>query len=259
MQPVPPVARVPENGVRLVGVGFGRVYAAGQQLFRSEDGGRSWANLTAFKTDSVIGLGQRSVAVSPVNQDQIVVANEFGVWRSMDGGLSWVGLNELLPNLRIKRILATPKGTAGTRVEIDGIGAMELPPGGTVWQVADDRTPASDAARLKAYSERAGVVVTAYGRSDKTVYAGTADGHILISRDDGASFTATDTGRASGPVERIFVDAARPDVALAALGGPNSPHVLRTTNAGTFWDALDSNLPNAPAHGVTGERAAGAV
>ena len=108
MQPAPSMVRVPENGVRLVSVGFGRVYAAGQQLFRTDDGGRSWANLTAFKTDSVIGLGQRSVAVSPVNQDQIVVANDFGVWRSMDGGLSWAGLNELLPNLRIKRILATP-------------------------------------------------------------------------------------------------------------------------------------------------------
>ena len=60
-------------------------------------------------------------------------------------------------------------------------------------------------------------------------------------------------------MERIFVDPARPDVALAALGGPNAPHVLRTTNAGRLWDALDSNLPNAPAHAVTGERAAGAV
>src|SRR5260370_36056649 len=125
MPPVPAVVRVPENGVRLVSVGFGRVYAAGQQLFRSEDGGRSWANLTAFKTDSVIGLGQRSVAVSPVNQDQIGVANEFGVWRSMDGGLSWVGLNELLPNLRIKRILATPKGTAGARRGREGTEGRE--------------------------------------------------------------------------------------------------------------------------------------
>jgi uncharacterized protein (TIGR03437 family) len=55
------------------------------------------------------------------------------------------------------------------------------------------------------------------------------------------------------------VDAAQPRVALAALGGPNAPHVLRTTNGGAFWDPLDSNLPNAPAHGVTGERASGAV
>jgi len=259
MQPTPEVSRTPENGARLVASGFGRVYAAGRQLYRSEDGGRSWANLTAFKTESVIGLGQRSVAVSPANPDQIVVANDFGVWRSLDGGLSWAGLNELLPNLRIQRILATPGGTAGTRVEIDRLGAMELPPGGSMWQPVEDRTIAIDAARLKAYSERAGVVATAYGRVEKRVYVGTADGRILISPDDGASFTATDTGRASGPVERIFVDPARPDVALAALGGPNLPHVLRTFNAGTWWEALDSNLPNAPAHAVTGERAAGAV
>ena len=259
MQPAPQVVRTPENGARLVVSAFGRVYAVGRQLFRSDDGGRSWANLTAFKTESVIGLGQRSVAISPANQDQIVVANDFGVWRSLDGGLCWAGLNELLPNLRVQRILATPGGTAGTRVEIDTMGAVELPPGGSVWQPVEDTTMAGEAARLGLYSQRAGVLATAYGRSDRTVYLGTADGRILISRDDGASFLPTDTGRASGPVERIFVDPAQPGVALAALGGANAPHVLRTFNAGTFWDALDSNLPNAPAHAVTGERAAGAV
>ena len=259
MQPAPQVVRTPENGARLVASAFGRVYAVGRQLFRSDDGGRSWANLTAFKTESVIGLGQRSVAISPANQDQIVVANDFGVWRSLDGGLCWAGLNELLPNLRVQRILATPGGTAGTRVEIDTMGAVELPPGGSVWQPVEDTTMAGEAARLGLYSQRAGVLATAYGRSDRTVYLGTADGRILISRDDGASFVPTDTGRASGPVERIFVDPAQPGVALAALGGANAPHVLRTFNSGTFWDALDSNLPNAPAHAVTGERAAGAV
>jgi uncharacterized protein (TIGR03437 family) len=257
--PAPTVVRNPENGARLMAAGFGRVYAAGRQLYRSDDGGRSWDNLTAFKTESVIGLGQRSVAVSPANPDQIVVANDFGVWRSLDGGLSWAGLNELLPNLRVQRILATPAGTAGTRAEIDGMGAVELPPGGAVWQPVDDRTEAGDRVRLGSYAQRAGVVGTAYGRSERTVYLGTSDGRILISRDDGANFAPTDTGRATGPVERIFVDPARPDVALAALGGPNVPHVLRTFNAGRFWDALDSNLPNAPAHAVTGERAAGAV
>ena len=104
------------------------------------------------------------------------------------------------------------------------------------------------------------MAVSAYGRSDKTVYAGTADGRILISRDDGASFTATDTGRASGPVERIFVDAARPDVALAALGGPNAParaaHHERRHSSGMRW------IPTCRTRRrmrVTGERAAGAV
>lgn len=258
--PAPPPYRIPEPGSRVVGGNFGRIYALGRNLFRSEDGGRTWENLSAFKTDSVIGFQQHSVAISPASLDQIVVANDFGVWRSMDGGLSWSGLNQLLPNLAVKRILATPSGTAGTRVLIDGMGPMELPPGTTVWQPANDRTQAIEEAQLRLYGPRVGGEARSYAIADTTVYVGTADGRILISRDGGASFASTNTGTAKGPVERIFVDPARPNMALAAVaGGPDTAHVLRTTNFGAFWDALDYNLPSVPAHSVTAERASGAV
>ena len=241
-------ARLPEPGARVIAGNFGRTYALGRQLYRSEDGGRSWANLTGFKDDSVIGPGQRSVALSPVNPDQLVVANNFGVWRSMDGGLSWAGLNQFLPNLGVKRILAA--GTTGTRVDVDGMGVLELPPGGGVWLPSQSaREP--EAARLQQYSAKVGAEARSFAVSGRFVYVGTSDGQIWVSTDDGVTFNLPTT-RASGPVERIFVDAAEPRVALAALGGPNAPHVLRTINGGAFWDPLDSNLPNAPAHGVTG-------
>jgi uncharacterized protein (TIGR03437 family) len=261
LTPAPAVARIPEPGSRVVGGSFGRIYALGRQLFRSDDGGRSWENLSAFKTESVIGFQQHSVAVSPAGLDQIVVANDFGVWRSMDGGLSWVGLNLLLPNLSVRRILSAPAGASGTRVVVDGMGPMELPPGATVWQPVSDPTQAVDEAQRILYSQKAGGEVRSYAVADKVVYIGTADGRILLSRDGGATFSPTNTDRANGPVERLFVDQTRPDVALAALSGPNAPHVLRTTNFGSFWDALDanSNLPNVPVRAVTGERAAGAV
>uniref|UniRef100_Q01SS6 Glycosyl hydrolase, BNR repeat-containing protein n=1 Tax=Solibacter usitatus (strain Ellin6076) TaxID=234267 RepID=Q01SS6_SOLUE len=261
LTPAPAVARIPEPGSRVVGGSFGRIYALGRQLFRSDDGGRSWESLSAFKTDSVIGVQQHSVATSPASADQIVVANDFGVWRSMDGGLSWAGLNLLLPNLPVKRILSAPTGASGTRVVVDGMGPMELPPGATVWQPVNDPTQAVDEAQRILYSQKAGGEVRSYAVADKVVYVGTADGRILISRDGGLSFSQTNTDRANGPVERLFVDQTRPEVALAALGGPNAPHILRTTNSGGFWDALDanSNLPNVPVRAVTGERAAGAV
>ena len=207
----------------------------------------------------MIGFGQHSVAVSPASLDQIVVANDFGVWRSMDGGLSWVGLNQFLPALPVKRILATPNGTAGTRVAVDGMGTMELPPGATTWQPVNDPTSATEASLLSVYSTKVGGDVKSYAVADKVVYVGTADGRILLSRDGGATFTQTNTDRTNGPVERLFVDPARPDVALAALGGPNAPHVLRTTNFGGFWDPLDFNLPNVPVHALTAERSSGAV
>jgi uncharacterized protein (TIGR03437 family) len=266
VEPPEPIAgqpvRLPEPGARVIAMPSSRLYSMGRQLMRSDDDGHTWANLTGFKSESVIGGAQHSVAVSPANADQLVVANDYGVWRSMDGGLSWAGLNRFLPNLAVKRILSTPSGTAGTRVESESLGALELPPGGSVWLPATARLE-NEAARqsstLQQISTRTGVKIVSYGQAKETIYAGTADGHIWVSIDNGASFGLTVTDRASGPVERIFVDPTQPKTALAALGGANGPHVLRTTNGGNFWDALDSNLPSAAAHAVTAERASGAV
>jgi len=67
---VPAVARIPEPGSRVVPASFGRVFALGRQLFRSDDGGRTWNNLTAFKDESVIGPGQTSVAASTMECSQ---------------------------------------------------------------------------------------------------------------------------------------------------------------------------------------------
>jgi len=188
-----------------------------------------------------------------------VVANDYGVWRSMDGGLSWSGLNQFLPNLAVRRILSTPSGTAGTRIQADGMGALELPPGGSVWYPSAGESLASEAALMQQLSMRFGADVTAVAFSADAMveYAGTADGQILVSIDRGQTFQAKRDAN-GGRVERIYVDPTVPRVALVALSG-KSPHVLRTTNSGGLWDALDGNLPDAAAHGITGERSSGAV
>ncbi|MDE3166346.1 MAG: hypothetical protein KGN36_11110 [Acidobacteriota bacterium] len=258
-RPAPAVGRLPEPGARTVPAGFGRIYALGNQLFRSEDGGRTWTNLTSFRGDSVIGPGQNGVTVAATNPDEIVAANRFGVWRSMDGGLSWAGLNQFLPNLAVRRILSTPTGTAGTRVEIDGIGAAELAPGTSVWTPVRDAAREAEAAALRHYSGLLRADVRSMAISGSTVYVGTADGRILVSGDGGANFAATGA-QAAGPVERLWADPTRDVVALAAIGGSGGNHVLRTVNRGLFWDPLDSpSLPEGAAHGIWGERAGGAV
>ena len=250
--------RIPESSMKVVSAGRYRMYSLGRQLYRSDDGGHSWVNLTSFKTAAVVGRGQRSIAVSPANSDQLVVANEFGVWRSMDGGLSWSGLNQFLPNLSVRRILSTPDGTSGMRVMAEGFGVLELPPGGSVWGAVSTAAE-SDAALRQRLSLLLGADISATASAGTVLYAGASDGRMWVSFDAGQSFRLNQmpVGTA-GRVERIFVDPAAPHVALAALSG-RGPHILRTTNSGTFWDALDWNLPDAPAWAVTADRAAGAV
>jgi len=262
--PPPAVDRMPEPGAKLAlaAAAPGRIYALGTQLYRSDDGGRSWVNLTAFHNQSIIGPSQHSVAVSPDDADQVAVANDFGVWRSMDGGLSWSGLNSRLPNLPASRILATPGGMHGTRILVRGLGPMELVPGAETWQpTADAQVLAENAAEesaLRRATQALGTRITAVASSGQTLYAGAADGRIWVSLDAGGTWTASPRTGANGPVERFFADPGEPRVALAAVSGTGA-HVLRTTNGGGFWDDLTANLPDAPAHGVTADRSAGVV
>ena len=251
-------ARLPEASARILlsSVNPNVIFGLGKQLYRSEDGGHAWRNLTAFGSRSVIGDGVNSVAVSPVDGDQLVAANDFGVWRSLDGGLSWSALNQALPNLPVRRILSTVTGTSGTIVDVENLGTLELPPSGSLWQPVDASSP--DALQQELYSSRLQTEITAVGQAGATVYAGSADGRIWVSVDGGRTFPALPWAAGGGRVERIFADPAEPRVALAALSGAG-PHVLRTTNSGGFWDPLDFNLPNRPAHAVAADRAASAI
>ncbi len=238
-----------------------RLYALADHVYESEDGGRNWTNLTAYKDQSVIGAGHHDLAASPVDSKQLVVANQNGVWQSLDGGMTWTGLNRFLPNLTVRRILATPANGRGVEVEIDAVGAAELPPGNSAatyaWQPAEDLRTDRNAETQRLYSAQLGAEITAVASAGDVVYAGSLDGRIWVSVDHGRVW-ALSSASGNGAVQDIFVDPQAPRVALAAVSGSGT-QVLRTTNTGGFWDDLSANLPDVAAHGVTADRSAGAV
>ncbi|HUA60857.1 MAG TPA: hypothetical protein VML19_18985 [Verrucomicrobiae bacterium] len=260
----PAVARKPEDSVDLVSASANTydVFALGRNLSRTNDGGRSWINLTGYRSQSVIGSRQRSVATNNLRPDEIVIANDHGVWRSMDGGASWTGLNVALPNLPVRRILGTPSGTAGVRILADGMDELELRPGNDVWEPVPGS--GEEASQMERYSRMTGETITAVNSAGDTVLAGSSAGHLWYSWDGGKTFKdanlpVPELAPAPGRVERIWLDPAQPSVALAAVSGPG-PHVLLTSNRGYMWNALDSpTLPNVSAYSVAGDRATGAV
>ncbi len=268
----PAAATLPERGVRLAQAApGGRLYAAGGNVYRSDDGGLSWSNLTAFKGASILGVGMLDTAVSPRDPDEVTVAASSGVWRSVDGGLTWTGLNEFLPNLPAGRFVALPNGTRGVRLSVaGGAGEIEWAPGEkTAWKPLDPSDVQRDQDLKSALSQVLNRTVTAIQTAKDFIYAGDSEGRLLVSSDGGTSWgTAFRVTRDAGPVEAIWVDRNNPRVAVATLGAPASvpseqskpSYVLRTMNGGIFWDDITANLPGAAvAHGVTADGASGAI
>ena len=228
-----------------------RYWSLGRSLFSSDDGGVSWTNLSG-PGDGVIGAGQHDVAVKPDGSSAFAVANDAGVWQSQDGGQSWSGLNENLPNFPIARIVSTARGAVQVALE-DGrvlrLGDVRAP-----WELTSASAPAVSQARDQQRSRSVlGGDITAIERAGDLVYAGSSDGRLWVSRDRGANWALTQVA-AHGAVERIYMDADAPRAAIAVVAGS---HLLRTVNAGAVWDDITGNLSDAGIHGVTADRAAG--
>lgn len=270
---LPAAATLPEAGLKLVsGAAAGRLYGVGHNVYRSDDGGVTWTNVTAYKGACLLGSGLASIAASPSDPDEMTVASATGVWRSLDAGLSWTGLNEFLPNLPSGHLLGLPSGTRGVRLSLaNGSAEIEWAPGEkTAWKPADSTEAQRDEALKNALSQVLKHTVTAIATAEDYIYAGDSEGRLWASADAGVSWGAVSKSGDSGKVEAIWVDPSDPRVAIAALnsvalnaraGATSKPaYVLRTMNGGGFWDDITANLPDsASAHGVTADRASGAI
>ncbi len=152
------------------------------------------------------------------------MASATGVWRSLDGGLSWTGLNDFLPNLPAGASAGLPSGTRGVRLSVANSAAeIEWAPGEkTAWKLVD----ATEVGARPEPEERAIASVEAFGNRhcnrEDYIYAGDSEGRLRVSADAGVSWGAVSRLGELGKVEAIWVDPSDPRVAVAALSARNS-------------------------------------
>jgi len=265
----PATGRLPEPQAqtRASRIGSPRLYAFAKFVYSSENSGASWDNLTAYRDISIIGTGLRDLAVSPSNDQEATVATQSGVFRTVDGGKSWSGLNQGLPNLPAAQLLSLPSGDRGARLALPDASVIEWEPGQKqAWLLSDPSDYVKDLQLRQAVGAMYGITVTALTRSSQMIYLGTADAQIRVSN-DGKNFPSSYTQPESGPVERFWVDPTDPRIAVAVLASrstsalTSSPavHVLRTINGGALWDDITANLPDTSVRGVTADRSGNAV
>ena len=85
-----------------------------------------------------------------------------------------------------------------------------------------------------------------------TLYVGTSDGQVQVTRDGGVTFTNVSTGLPNRVITRVAVDPADAAHALVTVSGFGTGHVWETVNAGTTWkDIAGTRLIDAPANAVS--------
>ncbi|MDQ3073847.1 MAG: hypothetical protein M3Q97_11360, partial [Bacteroidota bacterium] len=72
------------------------VLAAGIDIFKTKDGGKSWANTTYSYSGGSVHPDQQHAAFSPSNPDIVYAGNDGGMYKSTDGAQYWNSINNNL-------------------------------------------------------------------------------------------------------------------------------------------------------------------
>ena len=264
-EPATGAAQLPEPGalVRESRRGPALVYAGGEQVWRSEDGGRTWRNLTQLRQGSLLGARVNDLAADPENPDRVAVAAATGVWISLDGGLSWQGWNENLPAFRAVRIVAAPARGRGSHVALAGAAGTKVVEWAPGFRLGWLPTAGVDKEELLrgAYGRILNAKLSAAAEGGGAQYAGSDDGRLWASLDSGQSWRPASNSNALSEVRRIVTDPQDGRFALAALAGSEGKgtRVLRTLDGGATWDDLTADLPEGRVNGLAFDRATGAL
>jgi uncharacterized protein (TIGR03437 family) len=217
-------------------------------------------NLTAVRAQSILGERLLDVAVSPLNGDDVVVAGMNGVWRSLDGGVTWTGLNDKLPNLPVKRLMPPLESETAVRIAIDAENEARWHPGQkSGWITLSSPDLAREAGMRAKTAAALGADVTAVSLAGDTVYAGTSDGRLFVSLNRGDTWRPSQDPAIGAAVRRIAMDAAYGPYAVAITSSAQRGRVIRTVNAGSWWDDITANIPPGAINGVALDRETGAV
>lgn len=222
-----------------------KVYAIGQDQRRvmKASGSIEWKYL---KTGSETGR----VIVDPAKNSRLYVFSpqQVGSWvtRSIDGGLTW---GTILTTAAFQNDDYGLAYSSQKSFVMDPTNAKRLLLGSNQIQEtknADAATPVWKVVGIPGNSQFITALATPHG---KTIYAGTADKHLWVTRDAGASWSHLDNGMfgvAAGKPVDIRVDPLNDKHLFAVTSGGGTTkvwHLGPGTNV-TQWENITGDLPS---------------
>lgn len=162
-------------------------------IFRSDDGGKSWRRLQLVARERV-----NSLAIDPRDSRVIYAAtNGSGILKTTDGGASWTAIADAFKDFegakRVTAVVVDPQ-LAGTVYAVSKYGILESNDAGATWHALTLPTPAGtvDIRALAVHPKDSRVLVYATNAS------------LVVTRDSGATWTARKLPTTRGVSSIVF-------------------------------------------------------
>ncbi|MCX8010236.1 MAG: hypothetical protein N3A61_03725, partial [Ignavibacteria bacterium] len=239
-------------------------------IFRTTDGS-NFTNITNGYGGGYVHVDQHYLFFHPYNSNILFSCNDGGIWKSTDGGNSFINLNQSLTLTQFYRIAASPfnpsrilggtqdNGTQQTYGTINWAaafggdggevcfnpfnsnyiigetqngGLMRTANGGASWSSATSGISTSEAVAWVA-------PIIAHPNIDGTFF--TARTRIYKSTNNGSSWTAISSNvNGTTAVRELAICKSNPNVMFAT----SSNRVFRSTDGGVNWTNVTTGLPN---------------
>jgi len=208
------------------------VYAAGQALLRSTDGGNIWSRIDP-NADTPLNYLTKSVVVDPRNPLVLYSAPSYVSWwrisKTSDGGLTWKDLE--VPNRPVIQTIAIDPQNTDTIYAATETGLFKSVNGGTSFVLANTGLPTQPI-----------LTMAIDPRTPSTIYAGTVQG-IFKTVNGGENWAASGL-----PTETILVMMADPNNPLRLYAGTEYGGVFASSNGGRTW--IGMGQPTAAIQGL---------
>lgn len=159
-----------------------------QTIYKSVDSGAHWSSAGSLSVGLFTTLSIAGLAVDPTNPNTVWAAandvHSFGsgtIWKSTDGGSSWIAVRESFPASSVGIVAIDPRGSHVVFAEARGL--ERTSDGGGTW------TPTAG------LTSRV-VSLEFPGSNPSVVAAGTSEGGVFLSMDGGVTWAPSNSGLA---------------------------------------------------------------